>query len=290
MEYVHGESLVETDWLADNLEAPGLKICDATFFLPSDDRVAAVQYAAEHIPGAVFFDVDDICDPDNSLPHMVPSNEIFSDKVGALGIGTGDRVIVYDANGGGMAAARAWWTFRVFGHTNVALLNGGLPKWLAEGKPVTAEIPSPQVQPFAAEKNTALVRSIEQMLTNVDSGEEQVADARSLARFEGTAPEPREGMRSGHIPGSRSLSYDQFMDGDNHFVMRSADDIAVAINKAGVEMEKPLITSCGSGVTASLLAFGFYLLGKEDVAVYDGSWTEWGSRDDTPIETLTVSA
>ncbi|MDA0304769.1 MAG: sulfurtransferase [Proteobacteria bacterium] len=285
MEYVLGDALVETEWLADNLDAPGVKICDATFYLPSDERVAAEQYAAQHIPGAVYFNVDDICDPDSPLPHMLPSNDIFSEKIGALGVGNDDNVIVYDANGGGMAAARAWWTFRVFGHSNVALLNGGLPKWLAEGRAVSSEIPSPEAQPFKAEKNSALVRSLDQMLANVDSAAEQVADARGRGRFEGTAPEPREGMRSGHIPGSRNLPYDQFMDAERNFVMRSPEDLAAAITAAGVDMEKPLITSCGSGVTASLLAFGFYLMGKEDVAVYDGSWTEWGARDDTPIET-----
>ncbi|NQU56073.1 MAG: sulfurtransferase [Rhodospirillales bacterium] len=285
MEYVLSDGLVDTDWLADNLDAPGVKICDATFFLPSDERVAAEQYAAQHIPGAVYFNVDDICDPNSLLPHMLPSNDIFSEKIGALGVGNDDNVIVYDANGGGMAAARAWWTFRVFGHSNVALLNGGLPKWLAEGRAVTSEIPSPEAQPFKAEKKSALVRSLDQMLANVDSAAEQVADARGRGRFEGTAPEPREGMRSGHIPGSRNLPYDQFMDAERNFVMRSPKDLAAAITAAGVNMETPLITTCGSGVTASLLAFGFYLMGKEDVAVYDGSWTEWGSRDDTPIET-----
>ncbi len=285
MEYIRADALVETEWLADNLKTPGIKICDATFFLPNDERVAAEQYAAQHIPGAVYFNVDDICDPDSPLPHMLPSNEIFAEKISALGIGNDDKVIVYDANGGGMAAARAWWTFRVFGHANVALLNGGLPKWRAEGRAVTSEIPSPEAQSFKAEKNVALVRSIDQMLANVDSAAEQVADARARARYDGTAPEPREGMRSGHIPGSLSLPYDFFMDAAANFTMRSADDIAAAINDAGVDMQKPLITSCGSGVTASLLAFGFYLMGKEDVAVYDGSWTEWGSRDDTPIET-----
>lgn len=285
MEYVLGDGLVETDWLADNLDAPGVKVCDATFFLPSDERVAAEQYAAQHIPGAVYFNVDDICDPDSPLPHMLPSNEIFSEKVGALGIASDDKVIVYDANGGGMAAARAWWTFRVFGHSNVALLNGGLPKWLAEGRAVTSEIPTLEAQTFKAEKNAALVRNLDQMLANIDSAAEQVADARARGRFEGTAAEPREGMRSGHIPGSLSLPYDFFMDASANFTMRSADDIAAAIKDAGVDMKKPLITSCGSGVTASLLALGFYLMGKDDVAVYDGSWTEWGARDDTPIET-----
>ena len=285
MDYANPQALVSTEWLAGNLDAPGVRIVDATFFLPTQDRDAKAEYAAAHIPGAVFFDVDDICDPSPDLPHMLPSAEIFSDKAGCLGIGDGDHVIAYDANGGAMAAARAWWMFRIFGHDKVSLLDGGLPKWLAGGRPVTDETARPKKQSFPAEKNPALVRAIEQMLANVETGAEQVADARGQDRFDGSAPEPREGLRSGHIPGSRCLPFQMLMDAENHFVMRPAGDIAAAIADAGLDMDRPVVASCGSGVTAAMLAFGFYLLGKEDAAVYDGSWTEWGGREDTPVET-----
>ncbi|MCH7936503.1 MAG: 3-mercaptopyruvate sulfurtransferase [Proteobacteria bacterium] len=285
MDYANPRALVSTEWLAENLSAPGVRIVDATFFLPTQDRDAKAESAAAHLPGAVFFDVDDIRDPTSDLPHMLPSAEIFSAKMGTLGIGDGDHVIAYDANGGAMAAARAWWMFRIFGHGNVSLLDGGLPKWLAEGRPMTDEAARPKKRTFTAEKNPSLVRAIGQMLANVETAAEQVADARSRDRFDGSAPEPREGLRSGHIPGSVCLPYPMLMDGENHFVMRPAEDIAAAIADAGLDMERPVVASCGSGVTAAMLAFGFYLLGKEDVAVYDGSWTEWGGREDTPVET-----
>lgn len=285
MDYANPQALVSTEWLAENLLAPGVRIVDATFYLPTQDRDAEAEFAAAHIPGAVFFDVDDIRDPTSDLPHMLPSAETFSAKAGRLGIGDGDHVIAYDANGGAMAAARAWWMFRIFGHDNVSLLDGGLPKWLAEGRPVTGKTVAPETRPLTAGKNPILVRAIGQMLANVDTGAEQVADARDRDRFNGSAPEPREGLRSGHIPGSVCLPHTMLMDGENHFVMRPAEDIATAIADAGLDMERPVVASCGSGVTAAMLAFGFYLLGKEDVAVYDGSWTEWGGREDTPVET-----
>ncbi len=285
MDYANPQALVGTEWLADHLNADGVRIVDATYFLPGAKRDAKAEFAAEHIPGAVFFDIDDIRDSGSDLPHMLPDTETFSAKVGALGIADTDKVVVYDTNGGGMAAARVWWTFRVFGHDDVCLLNGGMKTWLAEGRPVSDVAPAPQPAAYAAVKNDAQVRDIEQMLANVDSGNEQVIDARAKERFEGTAPEPREGARSGHIPGSLNLPFFQLMDKDNNLAMRSADEIAAAFADAGLDLDRPVTASCGSGVTASMLAFGLFLLGKEDVAVYDGSWSEWGMRPDTPIET-----
>jgi thiosulfate/3-mercaptopyruvate sulfurtransferase len=285
MDYVNSHALVSTEWLAENLTADGLSIVDASYFLPGVKRDAKAEFTAGHIPGAVFFDIDDICLSGSDLPHMLPDADFFAAKVEALGIGDGGKVVVYDSNGGGMAAARVWWTFRVFGLQNVTLLNGGLPKWLAEDRPVTDAPPAPSPATFAARKNSALVRNIEQMMANVESGNEQVLDARAGERFEGTAPEPREGARSGHIPGSRSLPFFQLMDKEQNFIMRSAGEITAAVTAAGIDLDRPVTTTCGSGVTASMLAFGFYLIGKDDVAVYDGSWSEWGMRKDTPVET-----
>ena len=288
MDYANPTALVETDWMVENLKTPDVRIIAATYFLPGAKRDAKAEFAAEHIPGAVFFDIDDICDSGSDLPHMLPDAETFSAKVGALGVADTDKIVVYDTNGGGMAAARVWWTFRVFGHDDVCLLNGGMMTWLAEGRPVTDVAPAPQPAAYAAVKNDVLVRDIQQMLANVESGKEQVIDARAKERFEGTAPEPREGARSGHIPGSLNLPFDQFFDKDRNFVMRDAEELTQVIAAAGLDLDRPITASCGSGVTASMLAFGFYLIGKKDVAVYDGSWSEWGMRPDTPIENTPI--
>ncbi len=284
MEYTHPEALVSTDWLAENLGSSDIAIIDASFHLPAAQRDSAAEFTACHIPGAVFFDIDEIADSESDLPHMLPSPEKFASCMRNLGIGSNQHVICYDTNGGPMAAMRAWWTFRVFGHDRVSVLSGGLPKWQAEGHLTQTGAPQITEKTFYTKHDFALVKNIDQILASVGSKELQVVDARSAGRFNGTDPEPRAGMRSGHIPGSINLPFQKLVDMDNFLVMRSADEIAAVIAEAGIDPENPLASSCGSGVTAAPLVLALFLLGHTRAAIYDGSWTEWGGRDDTPID------
>lgn len=285
MTYSNPDALVSTEWLEEHLNAPDVRVVDASWFLPGSDREPRAEYNEQHIPGAVFFDIDEIADTDAGLPHMLPSPEKFSSRVRKLGLGDGVRIVVYDANGGFMAAQRVWWTFRVFGHEDIAVLDGGLPKWLAEGRPVEDIPPVPRERHFTSRMNTFLVRSRDQVLKNIESGKEQIVDARSSDRFAGTGKEPRADLRLGHIPGSRNVPFQQVLDTGHYSVMRPAREISAAFADAGVDVSKPIVTSCGSGVTASCLAFALYLIGQKDVAVYDGSWVEWGGDDSLPLET-----
>jgi thiosulfate/3-mercaptopyruvate sulfurtransferase len=285
MPYSNPQALVSTEWVAEHMSAPDVRIVDCTYYLPNDGRNGRDEYGKQHLDGAVFFDIDDVKDPDNPLPHMVPPAEIFAAKVRKLGLGDGIRIVCYDQNGGGSAAARVWWMFRLFGHDDVAVMDGGLPKWLAENRPVTDEEPRPQERHFTPRENHFLLRSIDQVRADLDNGRKTVVDVRAAGRYAGTAPEPREGMRSGHMPGALNLPYGDLMNPEKNFVMRSAEEIQALVGKSGIDLKQPLVTSCGSGVTACYAALALYLIGKEDVAVYDGSWSEWGMRDDTPVVT-----
>ncbi len=285
MDYANPHALVSTDWLAHNLGGADLVLLDASWHLTAAGRDARAEYAEAHIPGAVYFDIDHIAEPPESgLPHMIPPAEIFRSRVGALGVGNGASVVVYDAYGGPLAAARAWWMLRLFGHRKVAMLDGGLPKWRAENSPLESTPPATQSGHFTARFDKSLIRDLDQVRTNLVSAEEQVLDARSPGRFKGTEPEVRDGVRSGHIPGSINLPFQLFLDEQRHFAMRPADELQAIFTDAGVDPTRPVISSCGSGVTACVAILALYLLGHEKAAVYDGSWTEWGGRTDTPIE------
>jgi thiosulfate/3-mercaptopyruvate sulfurtransferase len=283
MPYAHPAALVGSEWLAAHLDNPHVRVIDCSFKLPGITPTARADYDNGHIPGAVFFDIDDIARPGASLPHMVPSPDLFAQKIGALGIGDDDRVVVYDSNGLS-SAGRAWWMLRLFGHQNVALLDGGRPKWKAEGRPVVTAVPSPAPRHFTARFEPALVRDKTAVLANLASRHEQVVDARAAGRFDGTIAEVRPGLRSGHIPGSRSLPYEQLTDSATR-QLRSAEQLTALFCDAGVALDRPIVTSCGSGVTACALAFALHLIGHPRAAVYDGSWSEWGLPGDTPVET-----
>ncbi len=282
MTYANPDALVSTEWLAAHLEAPDVRVVDGSWHMPQLERNPRAEYDAQHIPGAVFFDIDEIADTSSDLPHMLPDAAKFASRMRALGLGDGVRVVVYDTTGMG-SAARVWWNFRVFGHEDVAVLDGGLPKWLAEGRLADAEKVFPQERHLTARRNGLLVRDVDQILGNVKSRREQVLDARSAGRFAGSEPEPRAGLRGGHIPGSFNLPFPELYDRETKAI-RSADELQALYDGSGIDRDGPIVTSCGSGVTACILALGLYLIGKTDVAVYDGSWTEWGGREDTPID------
>jgi len=277
------DPLVSTEWLAENLGKPNVKVLDASFKLPGVLPLPKDDYLAAHLPGAVFFDVDAVSDHANPLPHMYPSAEQFGRDVGNLGIANADTVVLYDA-GGWVAAPRAWWMFLAFGHSNVRILNGGLKKWRAEGRAVESGEVKPKPASFKASYDAKRVRSMQQLVANVESRAEQVIDARAADRFEGRAPEPRAGIRSGHIPGARNVPYNQLFDGATG-TMKPLEDLRAAFTNAGVKLDAPIVTSCGSGVSAGVLTLALYRLGITDTALYDGSWSEWGQEKGPPVAT-----
>ena len=283
MTYARPDALVSTEWLAAHLDSPDVRIVDASFYLPAQKREPKAEFARQHIPGAVFFDIDEIADKDDPLPHMLPKPEQFARQVAKLGLGTGNKIVVYDTTPM-TGACRVWWMFRVMGHTDVAILDGGLPKWMSEGRPVSDAATVARERPFTPHFVPDLVRSIDDVKGLLDSKKEQVIDARAANRFRGEVPEARPGLRIGHMPGAFNLPYTDLIEPKTG-TMRPAADLKAAIARSGIDPNTKVTASCGSGVTACVVALGLYLTGAPDAAIYDGSWTEWGGRQDTPIVT-----
>jgi thiosulfate/3-mercaptopyruvate sulfurtransferase len=273
--------VVSADWLQAELGKPDLRVLDASFYLPAQKRDANAEYAAGHIPGAIRFDQDKIADHSTNLPHTIPSPDYFAAEAGKLGISENDRIVVYDGIGM-FASPRVWWLFRVMGAKNVFVLDGGLDGWKTEGRPLETEVPHHAPASFKTNYDTSRVVHLEQMRDIVASGALQIADARSAGRFAAAEPEPRAGMRSGHMPGARSLPSGVFA---NQGRFKSLPELKQTIEDAGIDLSKPVVTSCGSGITAAIITLALESLGHTDNKLYDGSWSEWGSREDTPVVT-----
>jgi thiosulfate/3-mercaptopyruvate sulfurtransferase len=273
--------LVTTEWLAAHLGAPDLRVLDASWHMPAAGRDPRAEFEAGHIPGARFFDIDEISDEQSSLPHMAPPVEKFVSRMRAMGVGDGHRVVVYDAHGI-FSAPRVWWLFRLFGKADVAVLDGGLPKWKAEGRPLEEGWPILRDRHFTARRDASLVRDVTQVAASAKLGDAQILDARSPARFRGDEPEPRAGLRSGHIPGSKNVHYATLLNPDG--TMKDVAGLRAAFEAAGADTARPTITTCGSGISAAILSLALERLGNRRVALYDGSWTEWGAYPDLKAE------
>jgi thiosulfate/3-mercaptopyruvate sulfurtransferase len=275
-------TLVSTDWLARHLRDPDLRVLDASWYLPAQNRDAKAEYAAAHIPGARFFDIDEISDQRSDLPHMAPPSEKFISRMRAMGVGDGHQVVVYDG-AGIFSAARVWWTFRLMGKLDVAVLDGGLPKWQAEGREIEDMPPIIRDRHMTVSRQNQLVKDVTQVAHAAKLGEAEILDARSAARFRGEAPEPRAGLRSGHIPGSKNIPFAEVLNPDG--TMKEPAALKAVFQAAGVDLTKPAITSCGSGVTAAILSLALERIGHRNHALYDGSWSEWGMYDDLRVAT-----
>lgn len=274
--------LVSTQWLEDHLSAPDVRILDATYFMPADERDARAEYEVSHIPGARYFDIDDVADSRSSLPHMLPPVEKFISRVRAMGIGDGHRVIVYDTHGI-FSAPRVWWMFRLFGKQDVAVLDGGMKKWIAEGRAIEDMPPITRDRHLTARRNASMVKDVTQVAASSKLGNSQIVDARSSGRFKGDVPEARDDLRSGRIPGSKNVYYGDLLNDDG--TMKGLDDLRAIFDGAGIDLSKPTITTCGSGVTACVVSLAMERLGHKQNAVYDGSWSEWGMYNDLKVET-----
>ncbi|TCM83563.1 3-mercaptopyruvate sulfurtransferase [Rhodovulum steppense] len=276
------KTLVSTEWLAAHLKDPDLRILDASWYMPAAGRDPRAEYDAAHIPGARFFDIDEIADLRSDMPHMAPPVEKFIARMRAMGVGDGHQVVVYD--GAGMfSAPRVWWTFRLMGKTDVAVLDGGLPKWRAEGRPVDDVPPAMRDRHMTVQRQAQLIKDVTQVAAASKLGDSEILDARSPGRFTGTEPEPRPGLRGGHIPGARNVHFATLLNPDG--TMKSPDELRAVLAAAGVDLGKPAITSCGTGVTAAVINLALERIGHRDHALYDGSWTEWGMYGDLPVAT-----
>ncbi len=275
-------ALVSTAWLAEHLRDPDLRILDASWYLPDAGRDPRAEYAAGHIPGARFFDIDDVSDHRSELPHMAPPPEKFISRMRAIGVGDGQQIVVYDG-AGLFSAARVWWLFRLMGKPRVAVLDGGLPKWRAEGRPVEDAAPALRDRHMTTDRQAHLLADVTRVARASKLGDVQIVDARSPRRFAGAEPEPRPGLRAGHIPGSHNVHYATLLQDDG--TLKPPEALRALFEAAGVDVDRPIITTCGSGVTAAILALGLYRTGATEVAIYDGSWSEWGGADGLRVAT-----
>jgi thiosulfate/3-mercaptopyruvate sulfurtransferase len=273
--------LVSTEWLASRINAPDVRVADASWYLPQAKRDPRAEYAAAHIPRAVFFDIEDLSDEKNPLPHMLAPAPKFASRMRKLGLGDGNLIVVYDS-AGIYSSPRAWWMLRAMGHEDVAVLDGGLPKWRREGRPLEDMSAQPFARHFTARPNNALIRDFRQMTANLERNEARVLDARGVPRFKGLEPEPRAGVRSGHIPGSINVPYTVLTTPDG--TLKSPDELRRLFASHGVGLHDPVVTSCGSGITAAILMLALAVAGADDIALYDGSWAEWGASE-APVET-----
>ena len=276
------KTLVSTQWLAAHLKDPDLRVLDASWYLPGSKRDPFAEYQRAHIPGARFFDLDDVSDHRSDLPPMVPPVEKFMSRMRAMGVGDGHQIVVYDGSGL-FSAPRVWWLFKLMGQMDIAVLDGGFPKWQAEGHPVEDLPPILRDRHMMVRRQNHMFKDVTQVSAASKLGESEIVDARSPGRFYGTDPEPRPGLRAGHIPGSKNVFYKDLLKADD--TMKSPDEMRQVFLEAGVDLDKPVITSCGSGVTAAILSLGLTRMGKTDHSLYDGSWTEWGMFPTLPIAT-----